>query len=303
MRNSNAQHSEAFLRRGWAFRGVTLGGFALLLALHSLLAAQCNGDTALCGRRFDQVCFLYTHNAYNVRGKHCKPNQNLNVDAQLNLGVRGMMLDVYWRRGRARVYHKSRLLGARPLQEDLAMIKAFLDQHPREVVGIIVESYVTPAQLDAELRQAGLHAYLHAQAPSTPWPTLGDMVAQGNRLVVFSEKDKGNPYPWLHHLWDYATENRWANHSVEDFDVEYHRGDSTNGVYLLNHFVTHRTWGYGLPRMATLANQPQAILDHALEAWRTTGHFPNFVAVDFVETGAAKQAVDRLNALWQPASP
>lgn len=264
------------------------------------LRAQCNGDSLLCARRFDEVAFLYTHNAYNVRGHHRLPNQQLTVAQQLEMGVRGLMLDVYWQRDRAILYHGSKVLGKRPLQEDLQAIRAFLEQHPREVLSIIFESYISADQMAAELRQAGLIPHLHAQDPAQAWPTLGEMVAKGQRLVVFSEKDKGNPYPWLHHVWDYATENRYSNHSRNDFDAHYNRGDSTNRLFLLNHFLTHRKFGFGLKDSAKVANMRGNVIDHALETWSQTGHFPNFVAVDFVEVGEAGAAVQMLNKLWQP---
>jgi hypothetical protein len=269
-------------------------------AFPQFLFPQCNGDTALCNRRFDQVCFLYTHNAYNYRGAHRYPNQNLEITAQLAMGVRGMMLDIYWRRGHAMVYHQSRLLGHRPLQDDLAAIKTFLDSHPREVMSIIFESYITPEQLAGELGKAGLLPYLHAQQQDLLWPTLQAMIANGRRLVIFSEKDRGNPYPWLHHVWDHATENDWSNHSNSDFDTGYNRGDSTNQLFLLNHFITHKRLGYGLEDSARVANKKEALRRHALAVWLEKGRLPNFIAVDFVEIGDAKRAVDWVNSLKIP---
>lgn len=257
--------------------------------------AQCNGDTSLCNRRFDEVCYLYTHNSYNVRGDHRLPNQNLSVTDQLALGVRGMMLDVYQHGDRVMVYHAHRLLGHRPLQEDLLAIKAFLDAHPREVFSIIFESHVAADALAQALADAGLLPYLHAQPQAAPWPTLGEMVAAGRRLVVFSEKDQGNPYPWLHHAWDYLTENHYANHALADFSTTYNRGDTTQRLYLLNHFITHRKLGYGLRDSAAVANDAGVILDRALRLQAVQGRFPNFVAVDFVESGTPKAAVDLLN--------
>ena len=56
----------------------------------------CNGDHALCSRRFDQVRYATTHNAMsNAANGWLGPNQNLDVPAQLAAGVRGLMLDTY----------------------------------------------------------------------------------------------------------------------------------------------------------------------------------------------------------------
>lgn len=269
--------------------------FAALLLIPMAATAQCNGDTALCNRRFDEVCFLYTHNSYNVRGEHRLPNQNLPIAGQLELGVRGLMLDVYAHGDKLMLYHGKRILGHRPLQEDLTAVQAFLATHPDAIMSIIFESYISPDQMATALTQAGLMPYLHTQAPSAPWPTLGQMIAKGGRLVIFSEKDKGNPYPWLHHIWDYATENHYSNHSRTDFSMRYNRGDSTNGLYLLNNFITHQKFGTGLPDSAVVANDPNFILQRANELTQKKQRFVNFVAVDFVDIGNAKAAVDALN--------
>ncbi len=186
------------------------------------------------------------------------------------------------------------------MQADLAAIRSFLETHPNEVLSIIFESNITPEQMHSEVEKAGLLPHLHTQNAVQDWPTLQEMITAGHRLVIFSEKDRGNPYPWLHPVWDFATENRYSNHSRAEFDTRYNRGDSTNRLYLLNHFITHRKFGVGLKDSAIVANARGNVVEHALEVWCQTGHFPNFVAVDFVESGDAKSAVDALNDLWQP---
>ncbi|MFN8396389.1 MAG: hypothetical protein U0176_17320 [Bacteroidia bacterium] len=272
------------------------GGFADLLG--QMLGAQ-----DLSTRRFDQVAFLSTHNSYNVRKLHRLPNQNLTVAEQLELGVRGFMLDVYWKREKAVVYHGSPMLKKRPLQEDLSAMHDFLAAHPEEVVSIIFESYLTDDQLHDALQAAGLLPYLHVQPKDSIWPTLKEMTAADHQLVVFSEGNRGSAYPWLHHVWDYSTENRWSNHARRDFDWKYNRGDSTRQLYLLNHFITHRKFGYGLKDSALVANSKGNILTHAIPAWSHTGHFPNFVALDFVDLGQGADAVAELNSLWEPTEP
>ena len=269
--------------------------------------AQCNGDSSLCHRRFDEVAFLYTHNSYNVSGLHRLPNQDIDIQHQLERGVRGMMLDIHPAKKGVFLWHGSAILGKRPLQEDLSQIKQFLDSHPQEVISIIFESYVTPDELAMEMESSGLLPFVfkpkQSEFKSKPnWPTLQAMIDRGQRLVIFSEKDRGNPYPWLLHVWDFATENRYSNHALADFESAYNRGDSTNGLYLINHFITHRKFGYGLAHSALLANAKGNVLDHAIGAWVRTGHFPNFIAVDFVDLGNSAAAVKELNNMWAPTT-
>lgn len=283
-------------------RYVTLAILMLLASVYPAKAQSIDRAT-LCSRRFDQVAFLSTHNSYNVRKQHRLPNQNLSISQQLEMGVRGLMLDVYWKRDHAVLYHGSPMLKKRPLQEDLVAIRDFLAAHPQEVLSIIFESYLTDNQLHDEIEQADLLPYLHVQPKDSLWHTLNQMTAAGHQLVIFSESNRGSVYPWLHHIWDYSTENRWSNHARRNFDWKYNRGDSTRQLYLLNHFITHRKFGYGLKDSALVANSKGNILAHAIPAWSHTGHFPNFVALDFVDLGQGADAIAELNRLWEPTAP
>lgn len=258
--------------------------------------AQCNGDPALCGRPYDEVCYATTHNAFNYQGAFLFPNQSHDVARQLQDGVRGLMLDVYWYNGRPTVYHSSNFLGNQPLGDILADVKSFLDGNPGEVVTIIFESYITAAQMADAFMQAGLLPYLHTQPVADPWPTLGDLIATGERLVVFTDVDDGQAYPWYHYVWDYAVETHYSADSRLDFSCDYNRGDSANGLFILNHFVTQSQLGYGLIDSAEAVNANPYLLGRAMGCWAATGKMPNFLTVDFYERGDVMAAKDALNA-------
>ena len=55
-------------------------------------------------------------------------------------------------------------LGAEPLNEELKVIRAFLDQHPSQVLIVIVEDYVPPGRSSARSRRQGSRA---TSPPST----------------------------------------------------------------------------------------------------------------------------------------
>ena len=58
--------------------------------------SQCNGYESLCIKKYNEVAYLTTHNAYSsFEDGFYLPNQNLNITSQLNQGVRAFMLDVY----------------------------------------------------------------------------------------------------------------------------------------------------------------------------------------------------------------
>jgi hypothetical protein len=94
-------------------------------------ARACNGDAMLCERRFDEVAFPCTHNAFAARDdgfEKINANQRHGVAQQLADGVRCMMLDVSWTtRGTTVLCHGGCNLGRLEHAEVLADIAAFLD--------------------------------------------------------------------------------------------------------------------------------------------------------------------------------
>lgn len=273
-----------------------IAGLAVLWTFGGQGFAQCNGSTDLCNRRYDEVIYATTHNAYSYDGTFLFPNQTHPVSKQLDDGVRGLMLDVYMLGGVPVVYHGSSLLGAEPFIDLLVDIKDFLDQNPNEVVTIILECYITSAQVEAAFASASLMSYLHAQPAQDPWPTLQDMINSGKRLVLFSDVNDAQNQPWYHYVWDYAVETHFSNHARTDFSCAYNRGNPANDLFILNHFVTQQTLGYGIKDSAAAVNAIPYITDRANLCWSTTGKIPNFLTVDFYETGDVFQAVDQLNA-------
>ncbi len=259
------------------------------------LSAQCNGDPALCSKRFDEVCYVTTHNAFNYQGAFLFPNQSYDIARQLQDGVRGFMLDVYWYNNRPTVYHSSNFLGNQPLIDLLNDVKVFLDAHPSEVMSIIFESYISAAQMSDVFTQAGLLPYLHAQPIGSAWPTLADMIATNHRLVVLSDANDGQAYPWYHYVWNYAVETDYTAHGRSDFSCAYNRGDSSNSLFILNHMITQASLGYGLIDSAAAVNANPYLTSRAMGCWAATGKLPNFLTVDFYEQGDVMAAKDALN--------
>jgi hypothetical protein len=275
--------------------GLLLLGVMLLIHPAGMLFAQCNGDPALCNRRFDEVCYATTHNAFNYQGAFLFPNQSFDIARQMQDGIRSLMLDVYWYNNRPTVYHSSNFLGNQPLSDLLDDIKVFLDANPNEVMSIIFECYITAAQMNAVFDAAGLLPYVHAQPQGSAWPTLGDMITANKRLVVFTDVNDGQAYPWYHYVWDYAVETDYTAYSRSDFSCAYNRGDSTKSLFILNHFVTQQTLGYGLLDSAAAVNANPYLTDRAMGCWAATGKRPNFLTVDFYEQGDVMAAKDALN--------
>ena len=64
-------------------------------------------------------------------------------------------------------------LGAEPLDQELEVIRRFLDDHPDQVLIVIVEDYVPPATIERAFEQAGLTHYVATLDRGEPLPTLG----------------------------------------------------------------------------------------------------------------------------------
>lgn len=89
----------AALVAGW---GVLLGVFAAGVTRSTswawLPTRGCNGDEQLCELPLDEVVFATTHNSMAASDQPgwLIPNQELGIAQQLEDGVRGFMIDVYW---------------------------------------------------------------------------------------------------------------------------------------------------------------------------------------------------------------
>ncbi len=267
--------------------------------LYSTAMAQCNGDEDLCGKRYDKVAYLTTHNAFNSEeGGFNLPNHTYGITRQLQDGVRALMIDVYDVSGFATVYHGFSFLGTASLESQLLEIKTFLDANPNEVVTIIFESYINAAMMNASFSSVGLLGMLHEQSPEDDWPTLQEMIDSGKRLVVLSDDNDAAPgQGWYHYVWDFAVETPFSNNSLSDFNCNFNRGDPENDLFILNHFATDPSLGVGRTDLSLQANQFDFFFNRAVACWNETGKFPNFPTVDFYELGDALQVVDSLNRM------
>ncbi|MHC4831980.1 MAG: phosphatidylinositol-specific phospholipase C domain-containing protein, partial [Planctomycetota bacterium] len=194
----------------------------LALALFSPAAkaqTDCDQHSPLCARRFHEVTYATTHNAFNHRGWFLFPNQDGSITEQLDEGVRGLMLDVHYlvsgRRSVPLVYHSFASLGFQPLTKVLGEVKRFLDREPGEVVTLILENYVDNEDIDNALLSSGLKPRLYTHDKAAGWPTLHDMIARDQRLVILNSK-RERRYAWSTYVWDVAVETSWSNHALAD---------------------------------------------------------------------------------------
>tara|TARA_B100001123_G_scaffold421157_1_gene528395 strand:+ start:73 stop:912 length:840 start_codon:yes stop_codon:yes gene_type:complete len=267
--------------------------FVALCACQAVVAAATpERDTVLLGRRYDEVSIVMTHNAMSNRAEGWLfPNQNHGLTRQLNDGVRGLMLDVHLVGNRPFLVHGKAFLGKRPLVDGLKEIRTFLEKTPRAVITIIFESYVDGKLVRHAFQEAKLLGSLHHQRRDAPWPTLKKMVDSGRRLVVMTDRDGGS-WPGYHDVWKHCWETHFSVKRTRDFSFRRNRGQASNRLLILNHFLTRPT---ASPALAALANS-QTVLGPRVEGCQTaTGRRPHFVVVDFYDIGATQTVIDKFN--------
>jgi hypothetical protein len=257
----------------------------------------CNGAAALCDRRLDQVSYPTTHNAFSTVAGFGAPNQDFDMPRQLADGVRGLMLDAYYfadENGPHSTYlcHGLCQIGSQPLVEGLGQIRQFLDGNRAEVVSIIFESYISAADMRSTFDAAGLTHYTVPHHSGDSWPTLRQLIERDQRLLVLTDHEAA--FDWYLDEFTWAWENPYDNPTPADFKCTANRGQPTNDLFVLNHFLEA---ALPMKSNAELVNYNPDFLAHAERCRSETGRLPNFVTVDWYNVGDLFSVVSTLNGL------
>lgn len=271
----------------------------------SELPSTCAGHEELCDRRYDQVSFAASHNSM-ADSDHGRfgVTQTHDIAQQLEDGIRGFMIDTHpdpIDATRALMCHAACIDNELTLAQGLEIIVDHLKRHRDSIVTIIFESYVTDDVAAHEFEMGGAMPYVYAHVHGTPWPTLREMIASNQRLVVFTDNDGGDqtgPYPWYMDQWEYAFQNPYAAQTAADFSCTVDRGVAgPNQVFIMNHFLTNPVASIDSAMMVN----PYAVLEpHVSQCQTDRAQIPNFVTVDFYEVGDVVRVVDELNGFPTP---
>ena len=258
----------------------------------------CNGDTALCHKGYDEVVYPTTHNSYSYVYGHTQwwaPNQEFPIYRQLNDGIRAVELDVYDNEGTRVVYQAFPEIGFEEFAKVCGELTDFLDENPREVVTLFINSSVDPDLLEADMNAAGLFGYVYQHDHTGNWPTLLELIDSGKRLVIFAEDEQtGDAENWYPYAWSRITQTNRSYFDAEDFDCEL-ENSSGNELFRVNHWVSIPILGTANQAAAEEANAFSNLNTRALSCWQAEGHIPNFVVVDFYDTGDILAVADSLN--------
>lgn len=308
---------------------VALAGVALVpLAFAGQGVRVCQGSTRLCDLPYDELAQVTSHNAMSTTAdRFIGPLQDPDITGQLNDGVRALQIDTYhWERPeditrrlaesdfppelRAQIEdavnrfnppreglwlcHSVCRAGALELVPTLRELGDWLRAHPSEVLTLIVQDDISGADTADAVQQAGLNDLLYTpdEDPNRPWPTLGEMIDDDHRLVVFAERADG-PAPWYRNFYRYGMETPFAFRTPQEMTCGPHRGGTDKRLFLLNHFITID----GGSRLdAGQINRRDDVLERVHACERERGRPVNFIAVDYTTIGDTEGAVDALNA-------
>lgn len=186
-------------------------------------------------------------------------------------------------------------LGASAFVPMLAEIRDFLVLNPAEVLIIVIQDEgVTPADVDNSFRESGLIDFVYRGPVGPPWPTLREMIAADQRVVVFAENDNGE-VPWYHKAYESMQETPYKFHGPGEFSCGPNRGAPGNSLFLVNHWI--ETSPAPLPSNAEIVNAYDLLLARVMECRKERGLLPNLIAVDFYRTGDVVGVARTLNGL------
>ena len=163
---------------------------APILGLAATAAAACNGNNALCGRRYSDVTFIGSHDSAFV-GSGPSDNQYTSVTDQLNLGIRFLQAQTHDSGGTIEMCHSyCWLRDAGPLTNYLTEINNWMNSHPTEVVTLLLtnQDNIAVSKFADVFRNTGLEKYVfrpNGHLNRGDWPTLQQLIDSSSRLVVF----------------------------------------------------------------------------------------------------------------------
>jgi len=340
----------------WLAVAISVLAFAVPAVSGAADDLPCNGSPLLCGKTLDQVVLPGTHNSMsNEEYGWGIPNQHYSIPTQLSMGIRAFLIDTHYGKPQgtagqvvnwddstdgdpsangAGLYlcHEFCQIGASELTSELTKVADFLADHPREVLVFVNEDYISPADFAKAVTDSGLLDYVYTGSTDR-YPTLGQMIADDQRVVMLAEGHYGNAsdyqVPWYHRAYDGPMQETPYNFlndedgtaltpgqgmdqltgpDTVDSTCRANRGGSTGALFLMNHwvngFIDSTLAGGGNvipdPAVAQVLNQPDVLVDRARACERVRGELPNIVAVDDFGDGDLIAAVNQLNGIPEP---
>ena len=207
-------------------------------------------------------------------------------------GVRGMYL-----------CHTLCELGATPQADGLRDIHDFIATHPNNVLVVVNQDYITPADYVKAIQDAGLGGYVFKGPNGSDWPTLREMI-DSNQQIVFLAENHAGAAPWYRLAYDglveetpytFRSSTLLTNSANLDASCRPNRGREGSPLFLMNHWVS--TDPVPKPTDAARVNAYEPLLARARRCQQVRHHLPNLLAVNFYKEGDVFKVANTLNGI------
>lgn len=176
----------------------------------------CNNHPELCTRKYSNITQVGCHNSPFVRAGSAAANQQFDVTAQLDDGVRFLQAQIQWPTNGTTPHfcHTScDMLDAGPITDWLRQVRDWVAAHPYDVVTILLGNgnYSTPDLYYPFIKDSGILQYIYTPAvvplARDDWPTLAQLILSGQRVIMFLDYVANQTaFPWLldefTHMWE-----------------------------------------------------------------------------------------------------
>ena len=270
----------------------------------------CHNESRYCLRSYDNFTFAETHNSFSTveDGVWMAVNHMTALQAQWDGGIRAFMLDTHHLSKEDNESYDVRFCHGDPNSDFLhpcsysevnayiwlSNLHSLMNNSSGDVVSILLENYVPAEHLDLLFNQTGLSELVYIHNIGDLWPSLGEMVLSGKRLVVFWDWQFDEQYPWLHHAWTYSWDNPYGEDQQSEMSCKLNRGDQSQPVWHLNNWLSS-IYGFADPIRSKEVNDYDVLLQRAIDCWQENDNRPTFIAVDFWEDGELLNVTKSLN--------
>jgi hypothetical protein len=183
-------------------------------------------------------------------------------------------------------------LGATRMDDTLKTMGAFLRANPSTVLVLILESYVTDADLQQAFARTDTEQYAATLRHGEPLPTLGRLIAAGHRMVVFTEKTPSGTVPWLNDAFSWIQDTPLGAQQPSQLRCKRYRGTASSPFLMLNHWIDR----FPPPASANGAILTREFLRRRIaECEKARGMPVSLIATDFYEQGALMDVAGEVN--------
>ena len=276
---------------------------------------SCNNYVEFCNRKYSNITMVGCHNSPFVRPGSSASNQQLDVTAQLNDGIRFLQGQMQFP-ANSTVPHfchtSCDLLDVGPITDWLTDVFTWVDAHPYDVVTILLENgnYSQPSVYVPYIQSTGILKYTY-EAPYLPmklndWPTLETLIIHGKRVIMFLDyMADQTKFPWLldefSQVWEtpFDPTDRTFPCTVQR-PPDLSGADTRDRMYLMNHNLNVEFNVFGasvLVPAVSLLNETNAdsgygsvglAADGCRASW---GRAPNILNVDYYNYGTPAGSV------------